>query len=549
MQRRCQALVPSSTGWTGRRATVLGTIDLDCGKRNLYEPRGCFRCFRALKTSLLYTGGRLWSDEQLSMHHLVIVGGGVTGLSAAFFAAREAKARGVAMETTVLEASDRLGGKIRTRRRDGFVLEAGPDAFVAHKPAARALVAALGLEGRLIGSNDASRGLSFVRSGRPVTLPRGMEMLAPASLRTLTASPLLSWPGKLRLLAERFVPRRRATDDESVGAFVRRRCGPEVLERVAEPLLSSLHVGDIDRMSLRAACPQLLELEQRFGSLTRAARARRNAQATKPSNQSIFLSLDTGMASLVEALSARVPPESRKVGCAVQRISTIPGAGFRVTTTEGDLAADAVILALPAPASARVLRQSCPAAAADLGTLRTASLAVVSLGFAVDDLGAAARARIDGFGFFAPRREELSLLGGTWSSIKFDHRAPPGRLLIRLFIGGAHGEHHLERDDESLVARARRDLATFTHLHAAPVLTQVDRWHGGYPQYDIGHGERVRSIERACPAGLFLAGSAFHGVGLPDCIASGKRAADDVTQYLLSSCKAASDPVSVSAVG
>lgn len=483
------------------------------------------------------------------MRHLVIVGGGVTGLSAAFFAERAAEARGLEIRTTVLEASDRLGGKVQTRRRDGFVLEAGPDAFVAHKPAARALVTALGLEDRLLGSNDASRGISFVRRGHPVALPRGMEMLAPASVSALLASPLLSWRGKLRLLGERLVPRRADAEDESVGAFVRRRCGNEVLERVAEPLLSSLHVGDIDRMSVRAACPLLASLEQRFGSLTRAVRARSRAQAEKPSNLPIFLSLDTGMATLVEALAARLPPESRKIGCSAQQVSARARGRFRVATTDGDLAADAVVLALPAPASARVLRQSIPAAAAGLGTLRTASVAVVSLGFALDDLGAGVGARVGGFGFFAPRSEGLSLLGGTWSSVKFDQRAPSGRFLVRLFMGGAHGEHLLEGDDAALVALARRDLQVFTNMRAEPVLAHVDRWHGGYPQYDVGHGDRIRSIERACPPGLMLAGSAFHGVGLPDCIASAERAADAVIQHVSSFSEPVAESVSVPLLG
>jgi oxygen-dependent protoporphyrinogen oxidase len=481
------------------------------------------------------------------MRHVVIVGGGITGLSAAFFTERAAAARGVSVRVTLLEAGDRLGGKVQTRHRDGFVLEAGPDAFVAHKPAALALVTALGLKSRLLGSNDASRGIAFVRLGRPVALPRGMEMLAPAATRTLLTSPLLSWRGKLRLLGERFVPRRTNEEDESVGAFVRRRCGTEVLERIAEPLLSSLHVGDVDRMSLHAACPRLAELEQRFGSLTRAAQGRSQARslahAQQVPEQAGFFTLDDGMATLVEALAARLAPEARKTRCPVQSVSQRAGGGFRVATTDGDLEADAVVLALPAPATARVLRQSMPVAAAGLGALRTASVAVVSLGFAQADVKVDHGSGIGGFGFFAPRSEGLSLLGGTWSSIKFDHRAPPGRFLARLFVGGAHGEHWLEADDASLIARAQRDLQVISQIRARPALAHVDRWHAGYPQYDLGHGDRIQRIEASCPAGLVLAGSAFHGVGVPDCIASGERAAGAAIQHLEQHAEACSEAI------
>jgi len=459
------------------------------------------------------------------MRHLVIVGGGIAGLAAAFFARRHATQFELPLRVTLLEAHDRLGGKVGTRRRDGFVLEAGPDGFVPHKPAALALVQSLGLAPRLLRSNDQHRGIAFVRGGRAVPLPRGMELLAPPRAAALLRSPLLSWRGKLRLLAERWVPAGRSDQDLSIAAFVRRRCGTEVLERIAEPLLSSLHVGDIERMSLHACCASLAALEQRHGSLTRAAavRAERAGSLGTPT----FWSLRNGMAEVVDALEQCLGTESLHRGCAATGLGRAPAGRFRLATGQGPLAAGAVVLAMPAAAAATLLRRAMPMLACGLCGLRTASVAVVSLGF-----GPSAAPSPTGFGFFAPRREGLRVLGGTWTSVKFSHRAPDGCFLARLFLGGAHAEQLVGLGDKELERVAREDLRIVTGVRAAPMLTQVERWPAGYPQYDVGHAGRVHALEAACPPGLFLAGSAFHGVGVPDCIASGARAAAAAVGHL-----------------
>ncbi len=365
---------------------------------------------------------------EAAMHKVIIVGGGITGLSAAFYLERLAQAAGVSLEVTLLEASARFGGKVLTHRQDEFVLEAGPDGFVPYKPSTHELVRDLGIEHRVVASNDASRGLGFVRDGALMAWPEGMGLLVPRRLGALLETPLLSWRGKMRLFAERFVPRRRSGDDESVGDFVRRRCGRELLERVAEPLLSSLHVGDIDRMSVEASCPQLRAREQKFGSLTRAASRRPMPEGP------VFMSFANGMAELTDTLAARLG--SRVRSRTEVRTVQATADGVVIETRDGErIGTDDVVLALPASASARAVRTSMPDLAAGLDRFETASIAVVSLAYCASDIPPLA-----GFGFFVPRREGMSVLGGTWTSTKFADRAPAGHVLIRVFVGGAHGE-------------------------------------------------------------------------------------------------------------
>lgn len=456
------------------------------------------------------------------MNNVIIVGGGMTGLSAAFYLERLAARAGVALDVSVLEADARAGGKVLTHRQDGFVLEAGPDGFVPHKPAAIELVRDLGIEDRLLASNDESRGLAFVKDGRLLTWPAGMGMLVPRRLGPLIGEPLLSWRGKLRLFAERFVPPRRSEDDESVGDFVRRRCGREMLERVAEPLLSSLHVGDIDLMSLESSCPQLRALEQRFGSLTRAALERPD---TGGSGGPVFMSLENGMADLTDTLAERLGSRVRTgTGVRAAHVPHVTKPGDRavvVETLDGDrLEADALVLATPALVSSRIIRGSLPDLSSALDRFETASIAVLSMAYRKRDVPP-----LEGFGFFAPRREGLSILGGTWTSTKFRARAPSDHVLIRLFVGGAHGEHLFAQEDGAIFDRVIRDLANVTGLAAEPTRVRIDRWASGYPQYRVGHRQAVMALEAACPPSLLLAGSAFFGVGLPDCITSGKAVA------------------------
>ena len=446
------------------------------------------------------------------MWDVVVIGGGIAGLTAAYELHRLAAADGRATRVGLVEGAPRLGGKIVTDEAGGFLVEGGPDSFLARKPWALELARELGLESRVVAADGEPRTTFVVRRGRLVPLPLGAL--------PLLRSPLLSWGAKLRLALERFQPPRRGSGDESVADFVRRRAGGEVLERLAEPLLAHVHVADVERMSLDASYPQLAELERRHGSLTRGVAAlRRRAAPGAP----VFLTLRGGIGELVERLAARLPPESLRLGRAVRRLEARPGGGWIVRLADGEaMPAAAVVLAVPAFAAAELAAPLDAALARRLRAIRYASLATLSLAYRRREVAHP----LAGYGFFVPRREVRTVLASTWTSSKFAGRVPDeDHVLLRVFLGGALGEEALRGDDDALVDRARADLRDLLGLTAEPVLARLYRWPRGYPQYEVGHRERVAAIAAAVPPGLAVAGSAYHGVGLPDCVRSAREAA------------------------
>jgi oxygen-dependent protoporphyrinogen oxidase len=502
------------------------------------------------------------------MAEVVVLGGGIAGLAAAH---RLVQAGAPDLRVRVVEAGDRWGGKILSERRDGYLLESGPDSLVPQKPEALALVRELGLGDRLVRSRDAHRGLYFWRGGRLVKLPPGFAQLVPERWGDLLRSPLLSWRGKVRFLAERLVPPRSGEHDESVADFVRRRLGREVLDRLAEPVLAHIHVADIERMSLLATYPRLRQLESRYGSLTRGVETLRRSRPASASPPPLFWALAGGVGELVDALTARLPAESLLLGRRALRLELKEGGTFSEgelkeggTFSEGELKeggtflkkggtlereeillnskeggtwrvvldggeileADAVVLALPAFAAADLLADVDPELGAGLRAIRYVSMATLSLGFRRADLGR----ELDGFGFFVPREEKRRILACTWSSSKFDGRAPEGSVLLRIFLGGARREADLELGDDELTAAVLGELREMLGGCGEPELTRLYRIPRGYPQYDVGHVERVQKLEKRLPHGLFLAGSGYHGVGLPACIASAHRAVSGVLE-------------------
>ena len=510
----------------------------------------------------------------------VIVGGGVCGLTAAWRLRREAAETGLPVEVTVVEADSRPGGKVITERIDGFVVEGGPDSLVASKPRAAELARELGLGDRLVGCAAAPRRVWVARGGRLVEVPAGLQTLVPMRLEPFLGSPLFSWRGKARILAERWVPARRAEDgqgDESLAGFVRRRFGSEALERLADPVLSSIHLGDPERLSLDAVWPACAGLERRFGSVGRGVRAvSRNASgsgtgavgrtagtgaataaASRPHGSPAagggpaaslpaaagrpapadrpFLTLAGGLGELIDALVARLRgPGGAEIltGRPAVEVRTAGGDGgaprWIVRLAGGEqLAADAVVLALPAFAAAELVAGSRPELAAGLAELPYASAATVALGYRPGG------ARLpEGFGFFVPAAEGRALVAATFASTKFEGRAPAGGALVRAFVGGARGERWAELPEAELVAAVRADLRALLGLAAEPALVRVHRWPRGYPQYEVGHRQRVAALEAMCGPGLVLAGSAFHGAGLPDTVASAERAAAAVLESL-----------------
>jgi oxygen-dependent protoporphyrinogen oxidase len=461
-----------------------------------------------------------------------VVGGGISGLAAAHRAVELARERALPLELTVLEARDRLGGTIETERADGFVIEAGPDSFISEKPWALGLCRRLGLQERLLRTDDRYRRTFVWYGGRLHPLPDGFQLLAPTKLGPFIGSSLFSWPGKVRMALETALPRgggwtaRAPEADESLGSFVRRRLGAEALERVAQPLVAGIYTADPDELSLAATMPRFLELERRERSVVLALwrAGRRAPQAgTSGARWSLFVTLRGGMEELVEALAARLPAGAVALGRRATGIERA-GEGWRVALASGEsVAAAAVILAAETHTTGRLLRYVDPAAATLLADVPYASSATVGLAYRRADIPHP----LDGFGFVVPRVERRALLACTFSSVKYPGRAPAGMVLLRGFLGGALDAGVLERSDEDLAGTARAELGEALGVSAEPVLVRVRRWPRAMPQYRVGHLDRVEAIERALARlpGLAVAGSGYRGVGIADCVRSGEVAA------------------------
>jgi protoporphyrinogen/coproporphyrinogen III oxidase len=473
---------------------------------------------------------------------VVVVGGGIAGLTAALELAETGRA------VTVVEAADRFGGKIATSRVDGLVIEAGADSFLSTKPAGLALVERLGITDRLVNSKSEDRRTFVWSRGQLRELPEGLVLGSPARAWSLLRSGLLSPAGAARLVGDVAVPRRRTGDDrgrpgppaaeETVAEFFIRRLGPEAYARVVEPLLAGIHAGDATRLSLSATFPRFVEMERDHGGLVRAAlvgvaprllrRKENGPVGPVPAGRTPFVSFRTGMAELIEALEARlrslgVELRTGQGGATIRAVNR----GYEVVLDGGAaLPAAAVILATPAPVTATLIRPLCPMAATTLEEIEHASTATVSLAYRTDDVGTPPA----GYGFVVPRDEGRHLLAGTWGSGKWPGRTPAGQVLARGYVGGVGREGVLDADDDGLVHLVRAELGALAGIRGAPVHSEVHRYPAGMPQYTVGHLGRVARIRRAlsaCP-GLVVTGAPYGGVGIPDCITDALTTAREV---------------------
>lgn len=453
---------------------------------------------------------------------VIVIGGGIAGLAAA----HRLRERDPSRRVVVLEAGDRLGGSIATERVAGFLVEQGADSFLTEKPWAMDLARRLGLADRLVRTRDEERRTFVVHDGRLHPLPDGFLMMAPTRWWPLVTTPLFTLGGKLRMAMDLVLPRKRDDADESLDAFVRRRLGAEALERVAQPLVGGIYTADPTRLSLSATMPRFLEMERRHRSVILAMRrqAKAAAQADSGARWSLFASFREGMQTLVDALAARLPEGSVRLGARVAALGRA-GDGWRVDVAgDGPLEATAVVLTSPAYASAELLRPLAPALADLLAGIDYASSAIVTLAYARSQVGHA----LDGFGFVVPAIERRRIIAGSFSSVKYEGRAPAGQVLMRVFVGGALAPELATMPDAELVALAERELAELIGVRGAPALVRVTRHLRAMPQYELGHLARVEAIEAAVGAlgGLVLVGSAYRGVGVPDCIHGAERAVD-----------------------
>ena len=442
---------------------------------------------------------------------VIVIGAGITGLAAAY----ELAARQVAFR--VFEASPRAGGLILTENAGGFTVEAGPDSVLAHKPAAIDLCAALGLEPRLI-STTPPRTAFVLSGGRLHPLPSPSLLGIPLSLRGIARYGLLPVAARARLALEPLVPKGHA-EDESVADFFRRRFGRATVPLVAEPLLGGIHAGDVERLSLRSLFPRLAEAERRQPSVLRAfSRTHRAGAGEGP-----FRSLTSGMCELVTAIERRLPAGSIQFDAPVDGLSH-NGGRWVVSARGTELAAAAVIVAAPAHVAARLLAPIDGRAAALCSEIPYVSTASLALGFRRE----AVRHPLDGSGFVVARRSSaLRITACTWVSSKWSGRAPAGHVLLRAFIGGVHDPDAVDLDDDALVALASSELAGVLGITGDPVLARVHRWRAAAPQHNVGQIARVAALDArlASSRGLFVAGSGFRSVGIPDCIADGRAAA------------------------
>jgi protoporphyrinogen/coproporphyrinogen III oxidase len=475
------------------------------------------------------------------MKRIAIIGGGVSGLSAAY-ALEKQKKKGAELNYILFEAGSRLGGVIATEHADDFLIEAGPDSFLTEKPWAADLCRELGLGDQLIASNDAERRTYILLNGRLVPLPDGLMFMVPTNFPAAFFSSLFSWPTKLRLLREWFYRPTPDTPESTAAEFVERHYGREMVERVADPLLSGVYGGSADELSSWSVLARFTEIEAKQGSLGRAMVAARKLQsfsaeqssagqprAAVPTRsgamRSLFTSLKGGMQTLIDALAAQIPGPERRLDTNVEAVN--PEFGKWLVASSGRTEEfDGVIIAAPAYIAAELLRSQIPQISSELEQIRYSSSVTVALAF--DDN---TRASLPpGFGFLVPRKDSKRILACTFVHNKFPNRAPEDRALIRCFLGGSHDEEILQSSDLEITSIVRRELEGIIGITAEPSFARIFKWPHAMAQYTLGHKTRVEHIRKMISSalGLALAGNAYGGIGVPDCIRSGSEAAAKV---------------------
>ncbi|MGA8068833.1 MAG: protoporphyrinogen oxidase [Terriglobales bacterium] len=462
------------------------------------------------------------------MKRIAIIGGGISGLSAAYTIDEKRRA-GTPVEYVLFESSPRLGGVLVTDHVDGCLVEAGPDSFLTEKPWAAELCGKIGLAGQLIGSNDSERKTYIVARGQLVVMPDGLMFMVPTKIMPTVLSPLFSWGTKIRMAAEWFHPPRRASEDETVADMVKRHYGPEMVELLADPLLSGVYGGEATGLSVRAVLPRFADMESKHGSLGRAmlkARKKMGAAASVPARP-LFSSLKDGMQQMVNALVARLDARALNTSSLVQSLIRQDN-GWTVSAGYQTDHFDAVIIAIPTHAAAGVLQSADQDLARELGEINYSSSVTVTLGY--DEK--VRRGLPPGFGFLVPRSEGHRMLAATFVHNKFPHRAPENRALVRCFLGGARDEAILEASEKEILEIVRVELRKIVGvaLNVEPLFARVYKWKSAMAQYSVGHLERLQRIEalRQKLPGLALAGNGYNGIGVPDCVRSGTEAAGKI---------------------
>jgi oxygen-dependent protoporphyrinogen oxidase len=455
------------------------------------------------------------------MPRVVIVGAGVSGLACGFRLAKLARETGLGLDVDILEGSHRAGGLIRTERADGFVIDRGPESILTDKPAGMRLIEALGLAPRLVRTREEHRGAYVVAHGRLERIPQGFSLLAPGDLGAWLRTPYISVFGRLRALLDLALPS-AARDDETLGTFVRRRFGQEVLDRLAQPLVGGIYGAHPDVLGLAATLPRFLEMERRHGSVIRGVRARAKDAPAQGARYGLFVNFDGGMQVLTDAMGAAVA-DTLRFGTKLASVARA-ARGFELTLANGTAErADALVLAVGGRETARLAAGLDASLGERIGSIRHGSGAIVTLAFPTEAIGR----ELDAYGYVTPNIEGRRITASTWLSRKWPGRAPDGVELMRFFFGRDGDDQVVDLADDELVRLARFDAAALMMVRGEPLFVRVDRWREAMPRFGLMHLREIDRIDDRVAAipGLALAGNAYRGVGIPDSIASGEAAA------------------------
>ena len=464
------------------------------------------------------------------MTDTLIIGGGISGLSAAYYLAK------CGAQATIVESRERLGGVIQTERVEGCVLEQGPDSFLSIKPAAVELIRELGLGDEVIGSNDHLRKTYVQRDGRLIALPDGLMLMVPTKILPLLGTRLLGWRTKLRMGMELLRAPKPKTDDESVAAFITEHYGAEAVDYLAEPLLSGVYGGDPRALSVSAVLPRFVELAAKYGSLTRGVLAERAKAAgarahggKAPTPAPLFRTLKGGLGQMVDAIASRIEGKATVLRGRAEGIERI-APGFRVRGDGAWIEAKNVVVACEAHSGATLLGGVDMRLAELLGGVPYSSSMTVALGYNETEFRKPSGGPPPGFGFLVPKKERRRLIACTWVGTKFSHRVPDGKVVARCFLGGSADAAVLNESDEAIIASVQDELGRIAGVTAKPRFWRISRWPRSMAQYTVGHPKRLAEIEARAAAipGLYLAGNAYTGIGVPDCIRMGRAAAEKI---------------------
>ncbi|WP_071459086.1 protoporphyrinogen oxidase [Bacillus massilinigeriensis] len=462
---------------------------------------------------------------------VVVIGGGITGLTAAYYLQKQAREYGLPLDVTLVEASHQVGGKMRTVVKDGFVIERGPDSFLERKESAGRLAREVGLGDKIV-NNSAGKSYVLVRD-RLHPMPGGSIMGIPTEIGPFVTTKLFSWSGKFRAAADFFMPPTEKKEDQTLGTFFRRRLGDEVVENLVEPLLSGIYAGDIDRLSLMATFPQFYHIEQKYGSLVRGMKKttpKRKSAADGEKKKGIFISISTGLQSMAEAIERKLDEGSVLKCTRVDKV-TKDSKGYEVRLSTGEtLKADSIVMCVPPEAALHMFPEQ-EHLFAGFKEMPFTSVATISMAFPES----AIKEDIDGTGFVVSRNSDYAITACTWTHKKWAHSAPAGKALLRCYVGRPGDEAIVDAADAEIVQVALGDLQKIMNISGEPEFTVVTRWKESMPQYTVGHRGRIEELKKGLAEelpGVYAVGSSFEGLGIPDCIDQGEGAVKKVLSYL-----------------